>query len=42
MTNQEKKVLANIMKRHLVNIFKISQQSYLIANKKLNENKTIF
>jgi len=37
----KKKVFSNIMKRHAINIFKMSQQSYLKIKQKLNENKII-
>jgi hypothetical protein len=37
-TNQKKKVFANNIKRHQINIFKRSQWFYLISKQKLNEN----
>jgi hypothetical protein len=40
MTNRKKKVFVNNMKRHQINIFKRSQQFYLISKQKLNENGT--
>jgi hypothetical protein len=39
MTNRKKYTLANIIKIYFINIFKISQKSYLITKQKLNENK---
>jgi hypothetical protein len=39
MTNK-KKVFANNMKRHQINIFKRFQRFYLILKQKLNENGT--
>jgi hypothetical protein len=40
MTNNKKKVFANNMKRHQINIFKRFQRFYLISKQKLNENGT--
>jgi len=38
---EKKWMFVNIMKRYPLNIFKKSQQSYLITKQKLNENMII-